>query len=275
MKTFLNKHIFLKPLWINILYGIGFFLFLILIFIISLNWITRFNKILKVPNVTGQNLHASKKFLEEMGFGVEIQDSIYVDGIAKNAIVKQNPDVDEIVKYGRTIYLTINRSNPPNVEMPNLIGFSLESAIEYLKSIGLKINQTIYRNDVAFNIVLDVKYNNNPIESGTKLLAGTGVDLIVGNGISVIEMDVPNIIGLTVDIAKQNLKLIGLQLGEIKAISSIIDTNLSYIVDQSPSLIASIPDSTGLFNKNKIKTNDFINITISHQLSDTSIAIKK
>ena len=89
-----------------------------------------------MPNIVGQNKITAIKMLSDAGFNVEIQDSIYVDSLSKIAVVKQNPESDEMVKYGRTIFLTINRVKPPDVEMPNLIGFSLESAIQYLKSIG-------------------------------------------------------------------------------------------------------------------------------------------
>lgn len=263
MKLFFYKYVLGKPLWVNILYGIGLIIFVLIIFVISLNAITRFNKILKVPNIVGLPINIAIKNLENTGFNVEIQDSIFVDSISKIAIVRQNPDPDEIVKYGRTIYLTINRIKPPQVEMPNLIGFSLESALQFLKSIGLKINQIIYKNDEAYNIILSTLCNGENIESGSKLNAGIGIDLVVGNGNSIIEMDVPNLLGLTVEAAKERLKSMNLKLGNIILNSTIIDTNLSYIINQTPTAISNIMDSTGLYPTNKIKSWQSIDVAIA------------
>ena len=265
MKAFIYKHILTKPLWQNMLYGFGLIIFLLLIFVLSLNAITRFNKILKVPNIVGQNKITAIKMLSDAGFNVEIQDSIYVDSLSKIAVVKQNPESDEMVKYGRTIFLTINRVKPPDVEMPNLIGFSLESAIQYLKSIGLKVNQILYRNNDAFNIVLSSLYKGNNIDPGTKLFAGVGIDLIVGNGNSIIEMDVPNLIGLNVSLAMQQMQSMNLKIGNITANSIIIDTNAAYIIEQNPPTLSNLIDTLGGFLKNKIKTWQKIDIVISNE----------
>ena len=44
MKAFIYKHILTKPLWQNMLYGFGLIIFLLLIFVLSLNAITRLIK---------------------------------------------------------------------------------------------------------------------------------------------------------------------------------------------------------------------------------------
>jgi beta-lactam-binding protein with PASTA domain len=41
-----------------------------------------------------------------------VQDSIYVDTIAKGTVLRQVPDGDATVKISRTVYLTINRQVP-------------------------------------------------------------------------------------------------------------------------------------------------------------------
>ena len=135
------KFITEKPLWVNILAGIGLLVVLVLLLFGSLQWITGFGKSERVPSIIGQNAVAAQKLLEEKGFQVALQDSVYVDSIPKLAVVKQSPEPDAIVKKGRTVYLTINRMVPPQVEMPNLIGFSLKSAETYLKVLGLRNSQ--------------------------------------------------------------------------------------------------------------------------------------
>ncbi|MFY8165367.1 MAG: PASTA domain-containing protein, partial [Sediminibacterium sp.] len=117
-----------KPLWINILVGIGAVVVLIVLFFFSLGWITGNGKTEKVPSVVGLDVAAAQKNLTALGFDVVLQDSIYVDTLARNGVLRQTPEGDEVVKKGRTVYLTINRIVAPQVDMPNLVGFSLKSA---------------------------------------------------------------------------------------------------------------------------------------------------
>ena len=98
-----------KPLWANILAGIAIVFLVILLFFGSLDWVTGYGKYEKVPSVAGQHILAAQKILEDKGFEVQIQDSIYIDTIAKQAVVRQTPEADALVKIGRTIYLTVNR----------------------------------------------------------------------------------------------------------------------------------------------------------------------
>jgi hypothetical protein len=79
----------------------------------------------------------------------------YVDSVAKLAVVKQSPEADALVKSGRTIYLTINRVIAPQVDMPNLIGFSLKSAQTYLKVLGLRIGSINLVTNRNKNVIID------------------------------------------------------------------------------------------------------------------------
>ncbi len=124
----LVKKITGRPLWANILAAIGILFVLLILFFSSLGWLTGYGKIEKVPSVTGQNIVAATQTLEAKGFDVVIQDSLYIDSIPKQAVLRQSPEADATVKSGRTIYLTVNRSIPPQVEMPNMAGFSNRSS---------------------------------------------------------------------------------------------------------------------------------------------------
>ena len=73
-----------RPLWQNILIGFGISIFLLLVFLFLLNRITNHGEYLVVPEVKGKNYLDIKDQLENQGFEVVIQDSIYVDSIAPN-----------------------------------------------------------------------------------------------------------------------------------------------------------------------------------------------
>ncbi|MES1218895.1 MAG: PASTA domain-containing protein, partial [Bacteroidota bacterium] len=122
------KFITHRPLWLNILAGVLLVIGIFAIFIVSLNFLTHHGQSRTVPSVTGKNFEEARKLLRNSGFDIEIQDSLYIDTLPPLAVVKQVPEADEVVKENRTVYLTINRSVPPVIEMPNLIGYSLRNA---------------------------------------------------------------------------------------------------------------------------------------------------
>jgi len=255
------KFITEKPLWVNILAGIGLLLVLVLLLFGSLQWITGFGKSERVPSIIGQNAVAAQKLLEEKGFQVALQDSVYVDSIPKLAVVKQSPEPDAIVKKGRTVYLTINRMVPPQVEMPNLIGFSIRSAEMYLQSLGLKLGYVNYKPDIARNAVLEQLYIDQNIKPGTKITLGSTIDLILGSGVTGVEMEVPNLIGLTLNEAKSWLSSISLNLGSVIAVGPITDSGAAYIVRQNPELFTeAVP---GQRVNNKIRSGQLLDVYIS------------
>jgi hypothetical protein len=82
----------------------------LLLFLVSLNVITRHGNTLTIPNVYGKSFVEATKILESQGFDVELQDSLYNDTAAALSVLRQFPEADEVVKRNRTVYLTINRS---------------------------------------------------------------------------------------------------------------------------------------------------------------------
>ncbi len=109
------------------------------------------------------------------------------------SVLRQFPDADEYVKENRTVYLTINRSVPPNIEMPNLEGLSLRSAEIALKQYHLKLGDTTFKPDFAKNSVLEQWFNGQRIKAGTKLPQGSTIALVLGSGLGTDEFAVPDL----------------------------------------------------------------------------------
>ena len=239
-----------KPLWVNILAGIGLILVLLIVFFFSLGWITGNGKTEKVPNVLGLDVIAAEKNIKALGFDLVLQDSIYVDTLARNSVLRQTPEADEVVKKGRTIFLTINRVIAPQVDMPNLIGFSLKSAQTYLKVLGLRIGTINLVADRNKNVIVEQLVGNTPIAPGTKIVSGTLINFTVGDGGASIGMEVPDLIGLTVAMAKMQITSMGLLVGNITANGAIQDTANAFVIQQNPGTYSSVLDSLGMPIKN-------------------------
>jgi len=251
-----------KPLWYNILTGIGALLLLLILFFFSLGWITGFGKTAKVPSVVGLDVAAAQKNLTALGFDVVLQDSIYVDTLARNAVLRQIPESDEVVKKGRTVFLTINRIVAPLIDMPNLVGFSLKSAETYLKVLGLRLGSISVVADRNKNVVIDQLVNGKSVPPGTKISSGTLIHFLVGDGGSSIGFEVPDLLGLTVDMARLKLSSMGIQLGVISSTAIIQDTASAFVIQQNPNPFTGQLDSLGMPQKNITFQGGFIDIVI-------------
>lgn len=258
MFNFITK----RSLFINVLVAIAFVLLLLFLFFISLGSVTRHNQTIRVPQITGKSLAEATSFLQKQGFKVAVQDSVYIDTLAPLAVVKQSPESEELVKVNRTIYLTINRAQPPLIEMPDLRGFSYRSAQMFLQSLGLKLGDTSYTPDIARNAVKDQKYNGNTIVPGTKIPMGSAIDFVLGNGLGETQLTVPDLVGLTVSQAKDYLSGDNIGIGAIIPLSAVQDTANAYIVKQSPEPETELP--TGEKAKNHIRAGQFMDVWISN-----------
>jgi len=223
-----------RPLWINLLAGLVLMVVLLFILSIFLGPLTRHGKNKTVPNVMGKSFEEAKKILNNSGFDVEVQDSIYSDTIAKGSVLRQVPDGDAPVKISRTVYLTINRQVPPVVEMPNLKDFSLRNAELQLRNMGLRIGDTSYVHDFAKNTVQEQNYKGAPIAPGTKIQQGSAIDLVLSDGLGETEFTVPNLVGMTFGQAKGFLESNGLSFLSIIIDPEVTDTASAFIYWQDP-----------------------------------------
>jgi beta-lactam-binding protein with PASTA domain len=223
-----------RPLWQNLLAGIVFSIALVGVFLLFLNVLTNHGDYLTVPDVKGMHYDSVTAELEQKGFEVVIQDSIYVDTIGPSIIIKQSPEPEATVKVNRVIYLTINCVVPPTIAMPNLIGMSFRNALLELKSVGLAMGDTTFIPDIAKNAVKDQLANGNAIKPGTAIRMGTKIDLLIGSGIIGEEVPVPDLFGLSYSDAKVVLEVNGLNTGVVLLDDNITDTAAGFVYWQNP-----------------------------------------
>jgi beta-lactam-binding protein with PASTA domain len=230
MFKFLNN----KPLWLHILLALGLIFLILFLFVLSLNWITKHGESSTVPAITGKKLGDAETILENKGFELIIQDSVYYDSLPPGQILKQVPEADEVVKINRTVYVTINRFVAPDVEMPNLNGYSYRNAEMVLRNLGLRIGDTTFRPDFAKNTVLEATYRGNPIQAGAKIKMGSTIDLVLGLGISEEFILVPELVGMTYDEARALLDAQGIIVGAVVPKPDVRDMASAFVYQQRP-----------------------------------------
>lgn len=254
------KFITHKSLLVNILVVVVLMVLLVMLFFGSLDYLTKHGQYEKVPSIIGKNIDIARKTLENKGFEVEIQDSLYIDSVPRLAVIKQSPEAETNVKVNRTIYLTINRAEPPLIEMPNLVGFSLQNARMYLQNLGLHLGDTTFRPDIAKNAVLEQLYNGQPIKAGTKIFMGSTISFVLGNGVGTLEMAVPDLIGKRYSQVKSLLRSSDLNFTPVFD-PDVSDTPNSYVTRQSPQKYTQT--ASGEKRYNRIKPGQTIDIWLS------------
>ena len=79
MKGQENTNRLQRSLPLNIGLGILASLLIVLLFLQTLKFFTNHGEYLRVPDITGKTLGEATKLLEDQGFDIVIQDSIYQD----------------------------------------------------------------------------------------------------------------------------------------------------------------------------------------------------
>jgi eukaryotic-like serine/threonine-protein kinase len=201
----------------NLAVTFGSMLFVTVIyFYIYLPNVTNHGKSVAVPDLNGLTMEDATKKLSEKNLLLAINDSSYSENAPALSILKQFPKSGEEVKAGRTIYVSINRTTPPTLPMPNLIEGSLINAEAIIKSNELRKGRIIYEPSPFHNFVKDMRYNGKPIAPGTRIPKGATIDLVVGDGNGPADFVVGNLVGDSYETALLKISGWNLHLGEVQ-----------------------------------------------------------
>lgn len=237
---------------------------LYVIFFSSLGFITRHNSEVQVPKVTGNDLKAAQSRLETLGFEVEV-DSAYDPSKKAFVVLSQQPEVGAVVKSGRTLFLTVNKAEPPMTPMPNLVNLSFRSAEMILKSNKLILGDTTYRPDIAQGAVLEQLYKGKSIAPNTMLPQGSKISLVIGDGLGNTEFNVPDVIGMSYAEGMALLSANGLQpIASFDA--DVTDSASAIIYNQSPSPLNDLPAP------NRIREGDMVDIMLKQNPTEEEMA---
>ncbi len=228
--SFFTSRTFLTNIIILVVAGIAGF------FLIS-GWLssyTHHGENIDVPDLRGKKISTLDGILKEHNFHYKIVDSLYDGDKMPGTVLDQDPAPKSKVKENRTIYLTINAINPPNVKMPDLVDVSFRQAEAMLQSFGLVTGEVTYRSDLAKNAVLEQRFKNRIIKPGTMIPKGSEIDLVLGDGLGNLEIPVPDLSGMTRSEAYSVLRRSSLTVGVVQY-DNIKDSADAKIYRQHPS----------------------------------------
>lgn len=170
----------LKNWGYNIGLGLVYMGVIITLAYFSLDFYTRHDSKIQVPNLAKLNPIEAEEKLSSLGLRMVINDTVYLETFKPGVVTEQLPESSEFVKEGRTIYITVNASTRPKVSMPKLVDCSLNLAKALIKNAGLTLGEISYSyGEMGHNLVVSQKIGGISIEPGQKILKGTKVDLVV------------------------------------------------------------------------------------------------
>jgi len=148
-----------------------------------LNYHTKHDEKIEVPNLEKLSLSETEKILKQANLSFVVIDSAsFNPKFPPKSIIEQNPMAGDFVKENRKIYLTLNPSGYRKVTIPNVLDQTKRQVVIQLKSIGFRIGKERYIPDLGKDVVRGLEYKGKEIESGEKLSKNSLIDLVLGDG---------------------------------------------------------------------------------------------
>lgn len=164
-----------------------------------------------VPDVTRISLSEATERLESYGLRAEVLDRRANVSYPADYIIDQSPSALQLVKPNRKIYLTVNTAERPKAVVPDLINMSLRNAEMQLQNGGFRLGSITYESSRFRNTIL-----RQSAAPGDTLAKGSVIHLTVSDGLGQRKVPVPELIGLKLTEAQQQIRRAGLRVGEIR-----------------------------------------------------------
>lgn len=196
--TYLRSKIFFKNLGLAFGIAIG----LLIALLLFLRIYTHHKRSIVVPDFSDLPVEIASEQIADRKLRSEIFDSVFVPDRERGVVIDQHPRAGSMVKKNRKVYLTINANSPEKLVMPDLVGITLREAKTKISVAGLKLGKLRYRYDMAKNVVLEQENQGNEIFPGDTILMGSSIDLVLGKGLSDEKTSVPDLVGLSFELAQ-------------------------------------------------------------------------
>ncbi|MFG3245809.1 Stk1 family PASTA domain-containing Ser/Thr kinase [Streptomyces sp. NPDC048187] len=179
----------------------------------------------KLPDVSGYRLDRARTLLEDEGLEPGMVTRAFSDEAAKGFVISTEPGTGTTVRAGSAVALVVSKGSP--IDVPDVTGDDLDDAKAELTDAGLKV-------EVADEQV-ESEYDSGKVarqtpEPGGRAAEGDTVTLTVSKGPRMIE--VPDVVGDSVDDAKRALEDAGFEVDEDRGLLGLFgDTVKEQSVD--------------------------------------------
>lgn len=166
----------------------------------------------EMPKLIGETVKDAQGTLDEIGLKVndikEKEDQDFAPGV----IVDQEPSEGTKIRKGAGVTLFVNKSDGGLVQVPSVIGRTLEDAEQLLEDAGFQIGNE--SNAYSEDIPEDEVMGQNP-RGRTQVGYGEKIDLVISMGKEVETVVIPDFTGKTLEKAKKSLASLNLKVGKV------------------------------------------------------------
>ncbi|MBT2422914.1 Stk1 family PASTA domain-containing Ser/Thr kinase [Streptomyces sp. ISL-22] len=161
----------------------------------------------KVPDLQGYKLDKARTVLKDSGLQPGMVTREFNDELSPGFVISSEPADGTKVRSGSAVALTVSKGSP--VDVPDVTGESLADAKAELAEAGLKVKVASVRVHSDFDAGQVAR--QSPVE-GRQAAEGDTVTLTLSKGPEMIE--VPDVVGDSVDDATDELKAAGFEVDE-------------------------------------------------------------
>jgi serine/threonine-protein kinase len=182
-----------------------------------------------VPDVQGLSVAAAQKTLTEHGLRSQVQE-INSASVEKGKVYRQDIEAGNRVKRGRLVTLLVSLG-PQMSTVPDVRDRLIQDAEMILVNEGFLVGprKEVFSNKVPGGIITD----QDPVP-GVMRPKDTPVTLFVSKGPAPVLKPVPNIVGFTLDAAREKLITAGFILGDGIKQESSVEYLTGYVLAQDP-----------------------------------------
>ena len=153
------------------------------IILIWLRFSTNHGQKIEVPDLSKMTVAQAEEALEDLDLQIQVMDTTnYNPDFPYHTVIEQIPKAGNFVKEDRKIYLSINRSGYPMIEIPPVVGKTRRQAEPTLLAVGFTIGKIKYRKHIANDEVLELNFEGKKIVPGDKIQKTSVIDLVLGDG---------------------------------------------------------------------------------------------
>jgi serine/threonine-protein kinase len=207
---------------------------LIVLLIIGTSWyrISGPGNKIAIPSLAGMSQTQAATAVAELGLKIGEVQEVFSEDVPKGKVITSNPPGGGRVEVAGEVLLIVSKGKD-RIEVPELVGLTVEEAAAALKSKNLKVGRVSEKFSDTFEAGLLI--NGNPV-SGTPVRKDSSVDLIISKGLEQVELT--NFQGKTSDQAQSELTSAGLIVNSKYEYSDSIP--IGTVISQTPSDVSTV-----------------------------------
>ncbi|MFF9282064.1 Stk1 family PASTA domain-containing Ser/Thr kinase [Streptomyces griseosporeus] len=187
--------------------------------------VSRGPETVKVPDLQGYRLDKARSVLKDSGLEPGMVTREFSDDVPKGFVIDSDPPAGTERHADSAIALTVSKGSP--VQVPDVTGEDLADAKSDLEGAGLKVEVAAERVNSEHDAG---KVAAQTPGSGSEAAEGDTVTLTLSKGPEMVE--VPDVVGESVDDAKRDLKAAGFEVDEDRGLLGLFgDTVKKQSVD--------------------------------------------